>query len=452
MFKKKGKEPVQESAPQVLDDIAKKTSELLEAASSLSNFDVQLTHLTDELTGYTEGMRDVSEANLAVIEETTASMNQVNQTVGEAAETLHAVTDTAKKLADQNAGSKVLLDEVADLKDEVIGNSKDMGENIEQLVNLTTEIDKIVESVQGIATQTNLLALNASIEAARAGEHGRGFVVVAEEVRKLADDTKLYLESMRSFVDQVKGAAAQSKESLKKSLDSTGAMGAKIELIHSSVAENVSMLNEVVDEVENINESIQAITVATGEIDKAMEQNSQDAQRLTEMAMQVKDSTQENIECASQVGAIDEKLAEVAKTLFEHLRTGGRTVTVEEFTATVDKTKTAHEAWVARLQEIVEKMEILPIQTNGDRCAFGQFFKAVQVKNEKMLPIAKSIGAAHKKLHELGSGALEAIRAKDEKKAKSLCEEAVQLSHTLIAQLEEAKNMAMELEQAGESI
>lgn len=452
MFNKRRKEPVQESAPQVLDSIAKKTGELLAATSSLSSFDVTLSHVTGELTEYTEVMRDVSEANLAVIEETTASMSQVNNTVDEVAGALHQVTETAQKLAVQNADSKVLLDEVSELKDEVINDSKDMGENIEQLVNLTAEIDKLVESVQGIATQTNLLALNASIEAARAGEHGRGFVVVAEEVRKLADDTKICMESMRSFVEQVKEAAAQSKESLSRSLSSTGSMGDKIELVHTSVSENVSMLHMVVDDVENINESIQAITQATSEINQAMEQNSADAQRLSEMAIKIAESTQENIDCATQVEAIDSVLAGVTKDLYTHLQEGGRGISADEFVAAIDGAKDAHTVWVAKLQEMVEKMQVMPLQTNGEKCAFGHFYNAFNVENPKMTELWKKMGEEHRKFHSMGNHIIEAIRKKDEDTACSIYEEVVKLSKMLLAQLDEVKGIAKELLEAGESI
>ncbi len=446
------KKQLQENAPLVLDDIAKKATDLLTATSSLSNFDVQLTHVTNELTEYTEVMQDVSEANLAVIEETTASMNQVNQTVVEAAEALHIVTDTAQKLVEQNADSMVLLDEATVLKDEVISNSEDMSANIARLLELTAEIDKMVGDVQNITNQTNLLALNASIEAARAGEHGKGFVVVADEVRKLADSTKVSLEGMRAFMEQMKGAAAESKESLNKSLVSTKTMGAKIEQVHGSVSENVSMLNEVVGEVQHVNGSIQAITRATGEIEQAMEQNSVDAQRLSEMAIKIKDCTDDNITCASKVGEIDESLADVAKNLFKYLHVGGRKVHASELRATVEHAKEAHVAWIEKVVEMVEKMEVMPIQNNGERCAFGHFYKAIRVDNGKIIEIWRKVGDEHKRFHAMGKDIMHAIKYKDEQKAQKLCDEVVELSKILLAQLDEVEKRAADLEAAGEHI
>jgi len=446
------KKQLQDNAPQVLDDIAKNATDLLTATSSLSNFDVQLTHITNELTEYTEVMQDVSEANLAVIEETTASMNQVNQTVVEAADALHIVTDTAQKLVGQNAESMVLLDEANVLKDEVISNSEDMSANIARLLELTAEIDKMVQDVQGITNQTNLLALNASIEAARAGEHGKGFVVVADEVRKLADSTKVSLEGMRAFMEQVKKAAAESKESLNKSLASTQTMGAKIVQVHGAVSENVSMLNEVVGEVQHVNGSIQAITRATGEIEQAMEQNSVDAQRLSEMAIKIKDSTEDNISCASSVGAIDENLADVAKNLFKYLHVGGRRVHASELRATVEHAKEAHVAWVEKVVEMVEKMELLPIQNNGDRCAFGHFYKAVRVDNSKIIEIWRKVGDEHRKLHSMGKDIMHAVKYNDEAKAQRLCDEVVEMSKIVIGQLDEVEKRAADLEATGEHV
>lgn len=452
-IRKRENEVVQiQQASGVLDDIAKETEELLDATSVLSGFDVQLKHVTGELKEYTGVMRDVSEANLAVVEETTASMNQVNQTVKTAADTLHMVTDTAKQLASRNADSKVLLDEVAQLKEDVISDSRRMGDSIEQLVDLTAEIDKIVANVQGIAAQTNLLALNASIEAARAGEHGKGFAVVAEEVRKLADDTKLYLEEMRSFVNQVKEAAAQSKSSLKRSLQSTDAMGDKIEVVHASVSENVAMLYDVVEEVDEINASIQDITRATAEIDMAMEQNSADAQRLSEMAMKVMDSTHVNTECAVQVGKIDDMLADVTKDLFAHLRTGGRKTGADELVLIVDKAKDAHTTWLQKLEHMVDNMKVEPLQTNGEKCAFGHFYKAFEISNPRLTAIWKEIGVEHKKFHTLGSNVLEAIRRGDSDKAYSICADAEKMSHLLMSQLDEVKRIAEEMGRNGEHI
>ncbi|MGN0432755.1 MAG: methyl-accepting chemotaxis protein [Lachnospiraceae bacterium] len=452
-IRKKGKEAVQvQQTPQVWDDIAEETKELLDTTSTLSGFDVQLKHVTGELKDYTGVMKDVSEANLAVIEETTASMNQVNYTVKNAAESLHMVIGTAKQLVSRNADSKVLLDEVAQLKDDVISDSRLMGNSIEQLVDLTAEIDKIVENVQGIAAQTNLLALNASIEAARAGEHGKGFAVVAEEVRKLADDTKLYLEEMRSFVNQVKEAAAQSKTSLKRSLQSTDTMGDKIEVVHTSVSENVALLHDVVQEVDEINESIQNITNATAEIDMAMEQNSADAQRLSEMALRVMESTDINTECAVQVGKIDDMLSAVAKDLFTHLRRGGRKTSAEEFILVIEKAKDAHAAWLQKLENMVDGMKVEPLQTNGEKCAFGHFYKVFDISDPKLVSVWLEIGAEHKKFHTLGSNVIEAIRRGDTEKAYGICAEAEKLSQALMSRLDEAKQIAEEMGRNGEDI
>lgn len=425
-----------------LDNIAQETGKLLEAVSTLSKFDVQLRFVSGELSEYTREMQDISQENVSVTEETSAGMNQVNHSVTTAADTLHAVTETARALAKKNADSKVLLDEASRLKDELIADSKDMHSSITNLVNLTEEIDKVVENVQGIAAQTNLLALNASIEAARAGEQGRGFAVVAEEVRSLADGTKQYLESLRSFMAQVKEAAAQSRTSLAKSLSSTDAMGQKLELVHTSVSENVSMLEDVVGEVDSISAAIGSITRSSEEIDRAMEQNSHEAQRLSDVALHVAESTNSNTECAEQVAQIDNVLSGIIQNIYANLSLGGRQVSLSEFKNAVDKAKQAHITWMENLQHMVDSMTLSPLQTNSSRCVFGHFYQIFRSDNSRLAPVWNEIGADHKKLHETGGRALDAIKGKDSQKASSLFKEAQSLSQSLLQKLEEAKKLA----------
>lgn len=431
-----------------LDNISLETGKLLDAVSGLSSFDVQLRFLSSELSDCTQAMQDISQENLAIIEQTTASMNQVNHSVSTAAQTLCAVTQTAQLLAQKNSDSKLLLDEASELKDEVLKDSQDMRISITKLVDLTAEIDKVVENVQGIASQTNLLALNASIEAARAGEQGKGFAVVAEEVRKLADDTKLYLKNMQVFMAQIKDAASQSKASLAKSLSTTDAMGQKLEVVHSSVTDNISMLHSVVKEVDSINESIQDITKSTEEINSAMSQSSQDAQHLNDVAEQVAEYTRSNTECAVSVEQIDETLSQITRQMYANLYVGGRKITPSEFTDTIEKAKKAHIIWTQKLHGMVDTMTVSPLQTNSDRCAFGHFYRVFYTESGKLAPLWKEIGADHKRFHSIGDNTLAAIKKHDSRKAASLYSEAESLSASLLKKLDSAVQLVQEAAEA----
>lgn len=452
MLKIKSKTQAQKQVPEVLFGISDSATKLLEATSSLSNFDVQINHVSGRLEEYTETMQDVSEANLAVIEETTASMNQVNETVSRTARILDEVMETAGELTRKNKESKLLLDEVSGLKDEVIRDSREMSGDIEQLVSMTVEIDKIVESVQGIAAQTNLLALNAAIEAARAGEHGRGFSVVAEEVRKLADDTKQNLEGMRAFVDQIKSAADKSRNSLMQSMESTGNMGQKIDQVNVTVSENIELLKDVVEEVKKVDGDIHGITLATKEIDRAMEQSSGDAQRLSQIAQEIGSNAETNTRCAGQVDKIDVMLSGVAARLFADLRKGGRATTNREFIEVIGKARQAHEIWLKNLKSIVNNMELAPLQTNGDRCAFGHFYGVLAVDHGAVKELWKEIGIEHKKFHQLGMEVLEAVRRGNEAGARRVYDQAESLSGKLMSLLEKAEKTAESMEKNGEDI
>jgi methyl-accepting chemotaxis protein len=131
---------------------------------------------------------------------------------GDAGETAGASRDT-RRLASENRGAIVeAIGRLVTLRDFV----DEEGRELEALAGTSAQIATIVETIRAIAEQTNLLALNAAIEAARAGEHGRGFAVVADEVRKLADDTERAAVRARDMVDGVRGQMGSALERMQQ--------------------------------------------------------------------------------------------------------------------------------------------------------------------------------------------------------------------------------------------
>ena len=408
---------------------------ILEVASSISSFDVGMTHISKQLVNFAEEMETLSESNLAIVEETTATMNQISESIDHTEKTLEDLTDKSKEFANKNYESIELLEKVNALKDNVVDDTHDMSEKIELLVNLATEVGKIVESVQGIATQTNLLALNAAIEAARAGEHGRGFSVVADEVRKLADDTKQNLEGMSSFVDKIHQAAQEGKGSMNRTLESTNQMIQKITVVSQTVGENVNMLQYLVKSVNGVYDSMKEIKVASNDINKAMEASSTDAQRLSEMTQNIHQDAVESVSYAKNISNIDDRLSKIVKELFEGLKEGKHAITNEELQAVIKKAANAHLEWMQKIHSMVNDMNLMPIQTNSTKCAFGHFYHALDVTHPELVDEWKEIDKLHKNFHSRGDDVIAEINYKDQKRAMELYHEIEMISQNMIVVL-----------------
>lgn len=416
--------------------LAASTRRLLKVTASLSSFDVEMTHISRKLTNFAKELATLSESNLAIVEQTNASMNEVNQTVANTAETLAQLSKSSQDLVDRNQASLIQLQEINQLKEEVMTDAAIMGQKIDQLVEMANKVNDIVYGVGQIAEQTNLLALNASIEAARAGENGRGFAVVADEIRKLADDTKKSLEGMKAFVVNIQNSAREGKQSMDNTISLTDKMSRKIEAVTKTMEENVEMLQSTINDVQIINSAMETVNISTREINQAMDVSSRDAENLSHMTQIIHQEALASAEYAKKIEQIDNSLSEIVKEQMESLKGSANALSNEEFIEAIKQAKEAHAAWLKTLQKIVDESALYPLQTNPRKCAFGHFYHAVNITYSDLIETWETIGRVHEEFHELGIKAIEAIENGNKTEAETILVEAQKLSQEIFRNLD----------------
>lgn len=290
--------------------------------TSLANLIRQIRSSTELVAASTEQLLASSEQNSHATEQISSSIQEVaigsekqtqystkaTHVVSEISNGMELVTNSIQKVVDLSfsANQKALSGNII-AKETVsqINQIQKHVENTSEIVNglgeRSNEIGKIAEVISQLSSQTNLLALNAAIEAARAGEHGKGFAVVADEVRKLAEQSSAATDSIRFIIKQIQEEISEVVTSMKQGNDSvnTGIQ---------NVYQTENAFKEILEMVAGISAQTAEVSSVVNEVHAGTENMVQVISEITTISVQALGNTQNVAASAEEQNASTEEI------------------------------------------------------------------------------------------------------------------------------------------------
>ena len=253
-----------------------------------------IQHVSDEVSSAAEqvaassnDLADGATNQAAVVEELTATVEGVSEQV-------EKNSKTAKEISGR-------VDELGNAILESNGKMKDMVDSMNEINGASKEIDKIIATINEIASQTNLLALNASIEAARAGEAGKGFAVVANQVNVLADqsaqaakESATLIETSVKAVEKGMVIAGQTASQLQEVAENSQIITKEVTNIADTLETQATEIKQINDGIEQINDVVQTNSATSEECAASSQEMSSEAENLREMIQKFKIAEDKN--------------------------------------------------------------------------------------------------------------------------------------------------------------
>lgn len=405
---------------------------LLSSVMQVSSLDLILNDNKDkmkksevEIASLTDKISNIS--NIA-----THSANEISVAHDELTSNIADVSDKASELLKQTEENEKTIINIKDASIDVIKNSESMKNDITDLFYIIENLNNVIGAINGISEQTNLLALNASIEASRAGEHGRGFSIVANEIRNLADETKKLTNSMGNFIQAIDDASKKSEKSVDKTVDSLNHINNNIDIIVNNSLNSKDTINMINGKILNLASTSEEINSSIDEVSSTMKMLDSDVVMLERNVTTLNKSSDSLNNAIAPVVKMESDLDKAAALIGKLTSNPYYGMTNKMFLETIENAIIAHKNWVITLKSIVDSGNIMPLQVNEQKCAFGHFYYSIPPKHEEVLNLWNTVENEHSKLHNYGKEAITKIKSGNIEGAKLAYIHAEKLSHILI--------------------
>ena len=290
------------------DEIGVISNSLTQAISSIKNLIGQSKTISSSLASSSEQLSATTEEISRNLKSQTERASQIASAAEEMSQTVVDIAKNASNIAEVSVTTANVAKEGKDMTINTAGEIKVIEDSVNKLSGIVNDLGErsrqigdIVTVIKDIADQTNLLALNAAIEAARAGEQGRGFAVVADEVRKLAERTA---KATDEIADMIRGIQTEVNVAEQSMEDATKKVASGVEL--SEKAANT--LTQILNKAQELQSMIQQIASATEEMSSVTDHITQDIGGIAEGSKEISVAVDQSAQTASDIARLGGEL------------------------------------------------------------------------------------------------------------------------------------------------
>ncbi|WVP25897.1 methyl-accepting chemotaxis protein [Bacillus licheniformis] len=299
----------------IIETVGETSHQVASSSQELSASADESTKASEYISTTIQELAVGSDQQVESVENSRTVIKGMTEFAGRISSSAEKAAATADQTAKMSLEGTKAIDKVSAQMQSINETVVSLSEAFKHLTERSNEIGNITEVITSIAEQTNLLALNAAIEAARAGEQGKGFAVVADEVRKLAEQSAQSAEQITRLITIIQNDTKQTMNSVisatgevKEGLVVVHEAGGAFQKIENSITEVVTQINDVTNLVKNL-------TAGTSEIETAISGVKEVAETAAGSTQTVSAATQEQLASMEEIAAASQILAQNAEEL-----------------------------------------------------------------------------------------------------------------------------------------
>lgn len=294
----------------LLQKVVATGQDLFASARQLNQGAEEATKVTEQIAATIAQVAGGADNQAKSIEEVSHQLTEMTRQVQQVARNSQTVASASEQAEKASEGGREAIARTVNQMNTINETVTTSAETVKRLGERSQEIGQIVQVITGIADQTNLLALNAAIEAARAGEQGRGFAVVADEVRKLAEQSAEAANQIALLIKEIQAETVRAVQAMEVG---TGEVRNGIEVVQQAGV----AFNEISSAINNVTQQIAEVAAAAQEMTRNADQAAAAAANIAAIAQETAASSEEVAAATEQQTATMEQLAASINSLFE---------------------------------------------------------------------------------------------------------------------------------------